>query len=89
MTSWLLTLAVVTAAADPPPKADRYEIPYRLTDTKHVLVRVKLNNKGPFNLILDTGAPAVFITKAVAKKAGVKQEEKADKGLVDQAIAGI
>jgi hypothetical protein len=57
-------------------KPTKYEIPYRLTDTKHVLVRAKINGKGPFNLILDTGAPAVFITKPVAKKAGVDLDEK-------------
>ena len=81
----LLFVLAAAPAADPAPekKGTRVEVPYRLTDTKHVLVRVKLNNKGPFNLILDTGAPAVFITKAVAKKAGVKQDEKADKGLVE------
>ncbi|MDB5308307.1 MAG: serine endoprotease [Gemmataceae bacterium] len=81
-------LAAATAAAadtkpgpnpDPKPavgKPDRFEVPYRLTDTKHVLVRVKINGKGPFNLILDTGAPAVFITKAVAKKAKAETDEK-------------
>jgi hypothetical protein len=75
----LLPLAAM--AADPPkadkPKAEaKVEVPYRLTDTKHVHVRVKLNGKGPFNFILDTGAPAVFITKAVAKKVGVEEDKK-------------
>ena len=72
-------------AADPPPTADppksdkpkaKAEVPYRLTDTKHVLVRAKLNGKGPFNFILDTGAPAVFVTKAVAKKVGLEEDKK-------------
>jgi membrane-associated protease RseP (regulator of RpoE activity) len=71
----VLGLAPAAAAADPKPPA-QYEIPYRLTDTKHVLVRAKINGKGPFNLVLDTGAPAVFITKPVAKKAGVEVNEK-------------
>ncbi len=64
--------------ADPKPadKPAKYEIPYRLTDTKHVLVRAKINGKGPFNLILDTGAPAVFITKPIAKKAGVATDDE-------------
>jgi hypothetical protein len=66
--------------AERPEKADdkptRFEVPYRLTDTKHVLVRAKINGRGPFNLILDTGAPAVFITKAVAKKAKADTDEK-------------
>ncbi len=82
----LLLLAAVAVgcaaplpAADPPaPKgeAKAHEIPYRLTDTKHVLVRVKLNGKGPFNFILDTGAPAVFIPKAIAKKIDLKLDGK-------------
>lgn len=66
-------------AADPKPTAAdsaRTEVPYRLTETKHVMVRAKINGKGPFNLILDTGAPAVFITKAVAKKAKAEIDEK-------------
>lgn len=81
LAGFLLVLSAAPAADDPVPakagaKGKRVEVPYRLTDTKHVMVRVKLNGKGPFNLILDTGAPAVFITKAVAKKAGVPVEEK-------------
>jgi hypothetical protein len=66
-------LAAPAAAADPP---KRYDIPYRLTDTKHVLVRAKLNGKGPYNFILDTGAPAVFVPKKVAKEVGLKLDEK-------------
>ncbi|MFO0938170.1 MAG: PDZ domain-containing protein [Gemmataceae bacterium] len=53
-------------------KPASYEIPYRLTDSKHVMVRVKINGKGPFNFILDTGAPAMFVTKKVAKQAGLE-----------------
>jgi hypothetical protein len=80
---WRLALAlccgVLPAAAlaeDPKDKPAKYGIPYKLTDTKHVLVRAKINGKGPFNMILDTGAPAVFITKPVAKKAGVEVNDK-------------
>lgn len=63
----------------PPAKAakpEKIEVPYRLTDTKHLMVRVKINGKGPFNFIVDTGAPAVFITKNVAKKAKAETDEK-------------
>ena len=66
-------------AADPAPKdkpATAAEVPYRLTDTKHILVRVKLNGQGPFNFILDTGAPAVFIPNKIAKKIGLKLDDK-------------
>ena len=76
-----LALALAPVGAADPPKKDAvpktpltYEVPYRLTDTKHVLVRVKLNGKGPFNFIIDTGAPALILTEAVAKKAGGKED---------------
>jgi hypothetical protein len=75
MTRWLvlLALAAPAAAADPP---RQYDVPYRLTDTKHVLVRAKLNGHGPFNFILDTGAPAVFIPKKLAKQIDLKLDDK-------------
>jgi hypothetical protein len=57
-------------------KTTKAEVPYRLTGTNHLMVRAKINGKGPFNLIVDTGAPAVFITKKVAKKAKTDIDEK-------------
>src|SRR5262245_56304412 len=60
-------LVVPLRAQEPQPIA----VPYKLTDTKHIMVRVKLNDKGPFNFIVDTGAPALFVATAAAKKAGI------------------
>ncbi len=54
------------------PAAKVYQVPYRLTNTNHVLVRAKLNGKGPYNFILDTGAPALFVSPAVCDKLGIK-----------------
>jgi serine protease DegQ len=83
----LLALALVGAAPAPgaddapkeAPKKDEdgktYQVPYRLTVPKHIMVRAKLNGKGPFNFILDTGAPAMFITEALAEKVGVKPDK--------------
>ncbi len=51
-----------------------FEIPYRLTDTNHFLVRAKINGKGPFNLLVDTGAPALFISTEAAAKVGLKAD---------------
>jgi hypothetical protein len=47
-------------------------VPYRLSATNHVLVRAKINGKGPFNFIVDTGAPALFVMTKAAEKAGVE-----------------
>ena len=85
-------LALVACLGLPPTLAARAEekpaakpaakvaVPYRLTEMKHLMVRAKINGKGPFNLIVDTGAPAVFITKGVAKKC---KAEAGEKGWVD------
>ena len=69
-------------------KAAKVAVPYRLTGTNHLMVRAKINGKGPFNLIVDTGAPAVFITKGVAKKAGAEPDKK-DMAAFERAYALI
>ena len=53
-----------------------FEVPYKLSETKHVVVRVKLNGKGPFNFILDTGAPALIMSEVIAKKVNAKLDGK-------------
>lgn len=50
-------------------------VPFRLTDTSHTLVRVKINGKGPFNFIVDTGCPVFLIAEPVGKQAGLKVEK--------------
>src|SRR5437764_4056662 len=62
------------ADEDKKPEATTYNVPYRLTATQHVVVRAKINGKGPFNFILDTGAPLLFVATKVGKKAGVKAD---------------
>ncbi len=63
--------------------AKSFQVPYRLTKAKHVLVRAKINGKGPYNFILDTGAPALFVTVPVARKLGIKPDNK-DWGTLDR-----
>jgi membrane-associated protease RseP (regulator of RpoE activity) len=67
----------VPLRADEPAKADAkpVEVPYRTTIPKHIMVRAKINGKGPFNFILDTGAPALFVSTAVCKKIGVDPDK--------------
>lgn len=65
--------------ADTPPIAEKSTtimVPYRLTKTQHVLVRAKINGKGPYNFILDTGAPALFVSKKVGETIGVKPDRR-------------
>jgi hypothetical protein len=51
---------------------DGISVPYKLTDTNHILIRVKINGKGPFNFIMDTGAPAMILRVPAAEKLGIK-----------------
>lgn len=49
-----------------------YRVPYRLTETNHALVRMRIDGKGPFNMLVDTGAPALFLGTEAAAKIGLK-----------------
>jgi hypothetical protein len=67
--------AAQTPPAAPAKASASYRIPFRLSDTKHLVIRAKINGHGPFNFIMDTGAPAIYLSKEAAKKAGVKPDE--------------
>lgn len=85
--SLLLGLAAPALTDEKQPKGDpkievkkkkdlaTYEIPYKFTAANHIVVRLKINGKGPFNFVLDTGAPALYVAVPVAKKARVKADE--------------
>jgi PDZ domain/Aspartyl protease len=69
-------IAVVIAA---PARADETKseakpiaVPFILMPTGHFLVSVKLNDKGPYKLIFDTGAPTMLVNNRIAKDAGLK-----------------
>ncbi len=79
-----LCLAPAARSAEPKKPAEEkkakvYQVPYHLTDTQHVLVRAKINGKGPFNFIIDTGAPTLFVSIPVAKKLGLEMPDDKDK----------
>ena len=57
-----------------------FQVPYRLTDTNHFLVRVRINGKGPFNFLVDSGAPALFVATETAKKIGLKPADETASG---------
>lgn len=71
----MLAVFVPLARTDAPPAAKPILVPYRLIKTQHVLVRVKINGKGPFNFIVDTGAPALFVSKKAAEAAGLPTDK--------------
>jgi hypothetical protein len=72
----LLFLAVFShpALAGPAtrPSTQPVSVPFKLTDTNHILIRAKINGQGPFNFIMDTGAPTMYVRIPVGKKLGLE-----------------
>jgi hypothetical protein len=77
-----LTLVVLVAVAAPcpaqAPKADAKPtvVPFTLLPSRHMLLDVKVNGKGPYKLIFDTGAPINLISTRLAKDAGLTKKGK-------------
>ncbi len=52
------------------------EVNFRLDEaSNHIILDVYVNNKGPFNFVLDTGAKATSISKTLAEKLGIEMLE--------------
>ena len=73
----LIFFVAVPLRADEPKKTDvkSFEVPYVLSPTKHILLRAKIDGKGPFNFIMDTGAPALFVGTKPCNKLGIKADK--------------
>jgi hypothetical protein len=63
-----LLLALQGRAQDSPKPIT---VPFTQIETGHFMIKVKLNDKGPYNLIFDTGAPMTLIDNRIAKDSGV------------------
>ena len=46
-------------------------VPFELLKTKHITMDVKVNGKGPYRVIFDTGAPMTVLNSKLAKEAGL------------------
>src|SRR2546425_895321 len=66
-----LVFAVALAAPAETPPAKPVIVPFELLKTKHMVVPVKVNGKGPYPVIFDTGAPVTLLNNKVAKEAGL------------------
>lgn len=71
MAAALLFVAGPAFADEPKVDAKPKKVKFDLLKTKHIVVEVKLNGKGPYRLIFDTGAPLMLINNRIAKDAGV------------------
>jgi hypothetical protein len=54
--------------AEAPPQAT---VPFELLKTKHMAIQIKINGKGPYRVIFDTGAPVMLLNTKIAKESGL------------------
>lgn len=52
-------------------EAKAVTVPFELLKSKHIAVQVKINGKGPYRLIFDTGAPFTLVNTRVARDSGM------------------
>jgi PDZ domain/Aspartyl protease len=53
------------------PKAAKAVVPFEMLPTNHMLVRARINDKGPYLLVFDLGAPITLLGNTVSEAAGV------------------
>jgi hypothetical protein len=87
LTAALVAVFVAAAAQAGEPNARPVKVPFELIKTQHMTVMVKVNGKGPFRLIFDTGAPVTLINNKVAREAGLIKKDK--KGTVMPLFPGM
>lgn len=68
----LAALVVPAQAADVKPVV----VPFEMLPTGHMTVMVKINGKGPYKLIFDTGAPMVLLNNKIAKETNLLKDVK-------------
>ena len=76
---WTISMGVPAFEELPkqdPQTGQSFEVPYLLSQTNHFVVRAMINGKGPFHLVVDTGAPGLFLATEAAKKAGISVDPK-------------
>ncbi len=71
--TWLIAgvfvLLVSTVGAQAPARS--VTVPFELLRTKHLAIQVKLNGRGPYRVIFDTGAPILILNTKTARDSGV------------------
>jgi Aspartyl protease/PDZ domain len=71
-----LALVVAGTAWGVEPKSEPVTVPFEMLHkgrliSGHMAIQVKINGKGPYRLIFDTGAPVMLLSARVGKEAGL------------------
>jgi hypothetical protein len=66
-----LLAVAAPSRADDPKDVKPITVPFELLKSRHMAVQVKINGKGPYRVVFDTGAPINLLNNRVAKESGV------------------
>lgn len=75
-----LPLIAVALSADDAAKPKPLAVPFELLASKHMVVKIKINGKGPYRVLFDTGSPVTLLSNKAAKEAGVVPKDAAQPG---------
>lgn len=77
----VLFLGVAVRADEPADKPKSFTVPFDTIKTQHMIVKVKINGKGPYTLIFDTGAPDSLVNNKLAKETEIIPKNSKGGGL--------
>src|SRR5258708_6080297 len=63
-------------ASRSPSTLEPVKVPFELLKTKHIAVMVKINGKGPYRMIFDTGAPVTLLNTKIGTESGLIKKGK-------------
>lgn len=72
LTPLALLAVALPVDAQEAPAAKPVVVPFQMLPSRHIVVEVSVNGKGPYKLIFDTGAPLNLVSSKLAKDAGLK-----------------
>ncbi|MCS6976055.1 MAG: aspartyl protease family protein [Gemmatales bacterium] len=84
--SLLTTLLLLTPSSPLDPQAQavaqpravgKVTVPMEVLKSKHIAVEIKVNGKGPYRVIFDTGSPVTLLGNRIATEAGLLSKEQA------------
>src|SRR5947207_15107907 len=67
--------------AIPPARANEgpVKVAFDMLPSRHLVVQAKVNGKGPYRFIFDTGAPIMLLSRKVGREAGLSDKDAAGK----------
>lgn len=65
------TILATATAARAESKDEPKKVAFELLKTRHMVIEAKINGKGPYRLIFDTGAPLMLVNNKLAQETGI------------------